>query len=383
MVRWDKALSKTGLELVDMQLAVSSIDDYESINPSGRFMDNLNTAMETSHRVDLPALQVLVRNALEDGPGNQEAILHLQLPHEAVLDGGQPKSLAEGHIAVCTDGNVLCMLMLDNLPISYDGPQRVKSSTTVAWIWLRGRPSQHLDGQFNALDQMKIVQGILTSKITANVDRHPSRNVQDSADEIADVVHQAKSDLAEHILVDDIWVDVKLHRQDDDDTTGSSKSDQPEADLDHDQTDGMDGLDRDTHVHMAPTRNFECEHASAIKELLRELDSKLLSIKATSSEVTAVSDKATHSVQLAANEQPGSKMQRGVVVALGSNIGNRIEEIEKACRAIDADPDMRIVDTSFLYETKPMYVEDQGHFVNGACEASEQTRTTCDIVLRY
>jgi len=63
-------------------------------------------------------------------------------------------------------------------------------------------------------------------------------------------------------------------------------------------------------------------------------------------------------------------MQRGVVVALGSNVGNRIEEIEKACRAIDADPEMRIVDTSYLYETKPMYVEDQGHFVNGACEVS-------------
>lgn len=61
-------------------------------------------------------------------------------------------------------------------------------------------------------------------------------------------------------------------------------------------------------------------------------------------------------------------MERGVVIALGSNVGNRIEEIEKACRAIDEDPDMRIVDTSCLYETEPMYVEDQGRFVNGACE---------------
>lgn len=72
-----------------------------------------------------------------------------------------------------------------------------------------------------------------------------------------------------------------------------------------------------------------------------------------------------------AHSQKHSPLQRGVVVALGSNVGNRVEEIEKACQAIDADPDMRIVDTSCLYETEPMYVEDQERFVNGACEVSE------------
>jgi len=62
--------------------------------------------------------------------------------------------------------------------------------------------------------------------------------------------------------------------------------------------------------------------------------------------------------------------KRGVVVALGSNMGDRVAEIERACREIDADPDMRIVDTSYLYETDAMYVEDQDRFVNGACEVS-------------
>lgn len=32
---------------------------------------------------------------------------------------------------------------------------------------------------------------------------------------------------------------------------------------------------------------------------------------------------------------------------------------------------MRIVDTSCLYVTKPMYVEDQADFVNGACEVNK------------
>nr|OQO21839.1 hypothetical protein B0A51_10303 [Rachicladosporium sp. CCFEE 5018] len=73
--------------------------------------------------------------------------------------------------------------------------------------------------------------------------------------------------------------------------------------------------------------------------------------------------------------------RRGIVIALGSNIGDRIGEIEKACRAIDADPDMRIVDTSCLYESEPMYVEDQDRFINGVCEI-ETTLSPMDLLDR-
>ena len=55
-------------------------------------------------------------------------------------------------------------------------------------------------------------------------------------------------------------------------------------------------------------------------------------------------------------------------IALGSNVGNRLEMIEKACKALDDDPDISITRTSSLYETDPMYVKDQGRFLNGACE---------------
>ncbi|OQO05479.1 hypothetical protein B0A48_09248 [Cryoendolithus antarcticus] len=73
--------------------------------------------------------------------------------------------------------------------------------------------------------------------------------------------------------------------------------------------------------------------------------------------------------------------RRGIVIALGSNMGDRIGEIEKACRAIDADPDMRIVDTSCLYESEPMYVEDQDRFINGVCEI-ETTLSPMDLLDR-
>lgn len=54
-------------------------------------------------------------------------------------------------------------------------------------------------------------------------------------------------------------------------------------------------------------------------------------------------------------------------VALGSNLGDRIGMIEKACNAMEGDH-ISIINTSGLWETKPMYVEDQGNFINGACE---------------
>lgn len=58
------------------------------------------------------------------------------------------------------------------------------------------------------------------------------------------------------------------------------------------------------------------------------------------------------------------------LIALGSNVGDRLACIEEACRALDAEPDIRIVRTSSLYETKAMYVEDQAPFLNGVCEVS-------------
>jgi 7,8-dihydro-6-hydroxymethylpterin-pyrophosphokinase (HPPK) len=54
-------------------------------------------------------------------------------------------------------------------------------------------------------------------------------------------------------------------------------------------------------------------------------------------------------------------------IALGSNVGDRIHMIESAVvemkrRGVD------VLRTSSLWETEPMYVQDQGRFLNGACE---------------
>lgn len=54
-------------------------------------------------------------------------------------------------------------------------------------------------------------------------------------------------------------------------------------------------------------------------------------------------------------------------IALGSNLGDRVSWIEKACREMDKRG-IRVKRTSSLWETEPMYVLDQDRFVNGACE---------------
>ena len=59
--------------------------------------------------------------------------------------------------------------------------------------------------------------------------------------------------------------------------------------------------------------------------------------------------------------------KRTAYIALGSNMGDRIAWIEKACNEMDAR-DITVKRTSSLWETEPMYVLDQDRFVNGVCE---------------
>ena len=70
-----------------------------------------------------------------------------------------------------------------------------------------------------------------------------------------------------------------------------------------------------------------------------------------------------------------------MAIAFGSNVGDKFANIEFALRLLESpgrfldagddinqkDAEIAIIDTSFLYETAPMYVTDQPSFVNGAC----------------
>jgi 2-amino-4-hydroxy-6-hydroxymethyldihydropteridine diphosphokinase/dihydropteroate synthase len=63
----------------------------------------------------------------------------------------------------------------------------------------------------------------------------------------------------------------------------------------------------------------------------------------------------------------GAPQKHRAFIALGSNLGDRVEMIEEACRRM-SDQGIRVVRTSGLWESEPMYVLDQDRFVNGVCE---------------
>ncbi|KAG6336661.1 hypothetical protein ID866_2442 [Astraeus odoratus] len=79
---------------------------------------------------------------------------------------------------------------------------------------------------------------------------------------------------------------------------------------------------------------------------------------------------------IAGVSQPDSGLHT-VAIALGSNLGDRFANIETALRLLEApktileglddDAEVFVVNTSFMYETAPMYVTDQPHFANCAC----------------
>jgi 2-amino-4-hydroxy-6-hydroxymethyldihydropteridine diphosphokinase/dihydropteroate synthase len=66
--------------------------------------------------------------------------------------------------------------------------------------------------------------------------------------------------------------------------------------------------------------------------------------------------------------QGGSQVHRAFI-ALGSNVGDRVEMIEKACFELDK-ANIKVKRTSSLFETTPMYVLEQDTFINGVCEVS-------------
>ncbi|KAG0345126.1 trifunctional dihydropteroate synthetase [Podila humilis] len=57
-----------------------------------------------------------------------------------------------------------------------------------------------------------------------------------------------------------------------------------------------------------------------------------------------------------------------VFLALGSNLGDSAANLTNALKMMEQGGHIRVVDTSFLYETPPMYVTDQPPFMNAACK---------------
>lgn len=62
-----------------------------------------------------------------------------------------------------------------------------------------------------------------------------------------------------------------------------------------------------------------------------------------------------------------SMKQNRVLIALGSNLGQRVDQLNRALEQIDAIIETRLIATSRLYESKPWGDPDQDNFINAAC----------------
>jgi len=351
-----------------MQLLSHSAADYEQTSVVRKVVDVFDRGLAVSPSIDCYSLQAIVRNALKTSPNGDVLAVQLSKPKSGLPDNFQAPAPCE--ITVYSDGEIVCVLEpFIHLSLVFEsrdrGRERVRG---VVQLSLRGTPNQQISGSYNALQQMAHMHAILALKLTAGFDGCICRDAQDVAGKIAGMVLEARSEFKDQFNINtvsawlSVWKSDQTHK-------GSAERDS----IQYEAESKISSPAENTDYIRVPTSSADSsmrEDVAAIKALLQELDSKPLSITSTSLDDAIASDKATRSVQLESNAKSKGQMQRGVVVALGSNVGNRIEEIEKACHAIDADPNMRIVDTSFLYETKPMYVEDQERFVNGACEAS-------------
>lgn len=59
-------------------------------------------------------------------------------------------------------------------------------------------------------------------------------------------------------------------------------------------------------------------------------------------------------------------------LAFGSNIGNRVEYIISAIQLLDENPKIKVMNTSSLFESEPMYFKDQSPFINGCLQIETQ-----------
>jgi hypothetical protein len=137
-------------------------------------------------------------------------------------------------------------------------------------------------------------------------------------------------------------------------------------------------LDQEEEAEMAEEREIEVQSPGTTLSILEprnnEATEEQREVSVDSSTTTREISEPVYEAQATeeqrASENESENRTQRAFIALGSNVGDRLDNIENACREMDADPDIRIVRTSPLYETNPMYVADQDSFLNGACEVT-------------
>jgi 2-amino-4-hydroxy-6-hydroxymethyldihydropteridine diphosphokinase len=77
---------------------------------------------------------------------------------------------------------------------------------------------------------------------------------------------------------------------------------------------------------------------------------------------------AETSPRTSADHCPAGSWRERVFLSLGSNVGRRPDNLRKALRLLQSDPDIRVVGFSRLYSTTPVGYTAQRKFLNGVLE---------------
>ncbi|KAJ3208874.1 trifunctional dihydropteroate synthetase [Dinochytrium kinnereticum] len=90
---------------------------------------------------------------------------------------------------------------------------------------------------------------------------------------------------------------------------------------------------------------------------------------ADSAGLQIVRDRNSFKQELKAREDEVLKRDAGLsqhlsYIAVGSNLGNKLANIQNAIETLSKADSIKVLATSFLYETAPMYVQDQPAFLN-------------------
>ena len=74
--------------------------------------------------------------------------------------------------------------------------------------------------------------------------------------------------------------------------------------------------------------------------------------------------------------------EQSVFIGIGSNLGDRAEHIVGAIAALNAFPNIRFVQSAFMYETAPMHLSDQPAYLNTAVQLAVSGSTSPLALLR-
>lgn len=372
------SVQETGFTAAHTVVNSSQDVEYETGNRAWKPVEILRTVWDAVPVSDMFNLQALTRTAVEEIPGAARVRMHLRSKKDYDV------------VYFSSSTWVVRCLFTSLLSAGVKTFNQGKVGPVIIRFTLTGTPAQQDEPALCVRQQITHMQAILTSKLRPKIEGAMFGSGDDLAEAVADVAHSAKPDLAKHLVVRSLKVETASCPEADittpDQHGNAARGEHEELENPADESDDHDsGFRGSVPVEMSAKSDDNARHdlqreassttahgetqAATLKRLMQELDAQLSSPSPSLPAQATPASPPTSPID--ATTPTRGEMKRGVVVALGSNVGNRIEEIEKACRAIDADPDMCIVDTSFLYETKPMYVEDQERFVNGACEVSE------------